>query len=87
MLVGRDEFEEMVEVVVEDIGVDQFLALTVHEADVHLAGVEIDSAIVFGRGGVILHMCNTWWCRKAPVDDSNVNAGSARYIPRPISLT
>src|SRR5262245_15108549 len=77
VLVGRDEVEEIVEVVVQDIGVNQFLALTVHEADVHLASVQVDSAIVFGLGGVILHTCNTWWCPKAPVDVTNVNAGSA----------
>jgi hypothetical protein len=42
--VGRDEFEEEVEVVVADVGVDQFLPLAIHEADVHLAGMEIEGA-------------------------------------------
>jgi hypothetical protein len=53
--IGGDEFEEELEVIVLDVGVDQFLALAVHDADVHLPGVEVDSAIVFGGGGVILH--------------------------------
>jgi len=48
VLVRLDEFEEVSEVVVLDVGVDQLLALAIHEADVHLAGMEIDSAIVFG---------------------------------------
>jgi hypothetical protein len=29
--------------------------LAIHDADVHLARVQIDSAIVLGSGGVILH--------------------------------
>ena len=37
------------------VGVDHFLDLPVHEADIHLARVQIDSAIVFGGRGVILH--------------------------------
>ena len=53
--IGRDEFEEEVEVIVFDVGVDEFFALPVHDADVHLAGVQIDSAVEFGGGGVILH--------------------------------
>jgi hypothetical protein len=53
--IGSDEFEEEVEVVVEDIGVDQFLSLAIHDADVHLAGVEVDSAIELGGGGVVFH--------------------------------
>src|SRR6266496_548983 len=55
VLVRRDELQEQVEVVVADVGVDQFLALAVHDADVHLARMEIDSAVELGRGGVILH--------------------------------
>ncbi len=55
VLVRLDELEEVLEVVVLDVGVDQFLALPIHEADVHLAGVQIDSAVELGRGGVILH--------------------------------
>jgi hypothetical protein len=34
--IGFDELEEELEVVVFDVGVDQFLALPVHDADVHL---------------------------------------------------
>ena len=39
-----------------DVAVEELFALAVHEADVHLVGVEVDSAVVFGGGGVILHM-------------------------------
>ena len=50
-----DEFEEELEVVVFDVGVDEFPAAAVHEADVHLPGMEVDSAIELCGGGVILH--------------------------------
>src|SRR5437879_2897700 len=50
------------EVVVLDVGVDPFLALPIHDADVHLAVMEIDSAIEFGGGGVILHTLLVTWC-------------------------
>jgi hypothetical protein len=53
--IGGDEFEEELEVVVLDVGVDEFPALAIHDADVHLPGMEIDSAIELGGGGVILH--------------------------------
>ena len=53
--IGGDELEEVLEVVVLDVGVDELLALAIHDADVHLPGVEIDSAVEFGGGGVILH--------------------------------
>ena len=53
--IGFDEFKEELEVVVFDIGVDQLLALPIHDADVHLAGMQIDSAVELGGGGVILH--------------------------------
>jgi hypothetical protein len=55
MLVGLDELEEELEVVVPDVGVDQLLAVAIHEADVHLVGMEVDSAVELGGGGVILH--------------------------------
>ena len=55
MLVRLDELEEEPEVVVLDVGVDPFLALPIHDADVHLAGMQIDSAVELGGGGVILH--------------------------------
>ena len=55
VLEGLDEFEEVSEVVVLDIGVDQLPALPIHDADVHLACVQIDSAVVFGRGCIIFH--------------------------------
>ena len=50
------------EVVVLDVGVDPFLALPIHDADVHLAVMEIDSAIEFGAGGVIVHTLLVTWC-------------------------
>ena len=53
--IGCDELEEEVEVIVPDVGVDELLAVPVHEADVHLMGVEVDSAVELCRGGVILH--------------------------------
>jgi len=57
VLVRFDQLQEEVEVVVKDVGVDQFLALPVHDADVHLARVQIDSAVVFSGGGVVFHLC------------------------------
>src|SRR5438552_17484162 len=57
------------EVVVLDVGVDPFLALPIHDADVHLAGMEIDSAIEFGAGGVILHTLLVTWCLRHRVID------------------
>jgi len=62
MLVRLDELEEELEVVVLDVGVDPFVALPIHDADVHLARVQIDSAIEFGGGGVILHTLLVTWC-------------------------
>ena len=43
--IGSDEFEEVVEVVMADIGVEEFFALSIHEAYVHLAGVQVDSQL------------------------------------------
>jgi len=43
--IRRDEFEEVGEVIVPDVGMDEFLAVPVHDADVHLAGMEINSAV------------------------------------------
>ena len=53
--IGRDEFEEIGEVVVFDVGVDELFAVAVHDADIHLAGVEINSAVELGGGGVVFH--------------------------------
>jgi hypothetical protein len=52
---GAEQVREFLEVVVFDVGVNALLALAIHDADVPLPGMEIDSAIVFGGGGVILH--------------------------------
>jgi len=57
VLVGFDALEEELEVVVFDVGVDQLFSLAVHDADVHLPCVEIDSAVELSGGGVILHNC------------------------------
>jgi hypothetical protein len=48
--IGFDQLEEVGEVVVLDVAVDQFLALAVPDADVHLVRVQINSAVVFGGG-------------------------------------
>lgn len=53
--VGGEEFEEEVEVVIANVGVDEDFAGPVHEADVHLAGMEINSAVEFGGGSIIFH--------------------------------
>ena len=53
--IGGDEFEEIGEVIVSDVGVDQDFAGAVHDADVHLAGMEINSAVEFSGGGVVFH--------------------------------
>ena len=55
MFVGFDELEEEGEIVVFDIAVNELFTLAVHDADIHLAGMEVDSAIELGGGGVILH--------------------------------
>ena len=53
--IGGDEFEEELEVVVADVGVDQFFAVPVHNADIHLAGMEVNSAVELGGGSVVFH--------------------------------
>ena len=53
--VGLDQLEEKGEVVVFDVGVDELFTLAIHDADIHLVGVQIDSAVELGGGGVILH--------------------------------
>ena len=53
--IRRDELEEVSEVIVPDVGVDELFTVPVHEADVHLAGMEVDSAVEFCGRGVILH--------------------------------
>jgi len=50
-----DELEEVSKVIVPDVGVNQFVAVPIHDADVHLAGMEVDSAVEFGGRGVVLH--------------------------------
>jgi len=57
MAIGREEFEEIIEVIVFDVGVDQFFALAIHDADVHLVGVKVDSAIELSGGCIVFHSC------------------------------
>jgi hypothetical protein len=66
--IGRDEFEEKREVIVFDVGVDQFFAGAFHDADIHLAGVQINSAVEFSGGRVILHSDHSVWGRETPVN-------------------
>ena len=42
-----------------DVGVDELLAIPVHDADVHLAGMQINSAVEFRSRGVVLHGCSS----------------------------
>jgi hypothetical protein len=55
VLVRLDQLEEIFEVIVQDVGVDQLLALAIHDADVHLPCMQIDSAVVFSGGCIIFH--------------------------------
>jgi len=64
--IGRDEFEEIGEVIVFDVGVDELFAVAVQHADIHLAGVEVDSAVELGGGGVILHGDHSMRGRETP---------------------
>jgi hypothetical protein len=85
VLIGFDQFEEEVEVVIFDVGVDQFFALSIHDADVHLACVKVDSAIELSGRSVILHMCNTSWLMDALSRPLIViYAGSVDRTPRPL---
>ena len=60
--VRSDEFEEVVEVVMADVGVKENFALAIHEADIHLAGVQVDSAVELSGGSVVFHSCsNSRW--------------------------
>jgi hypothetical protein len=65
--IGRNELEEIFEVIVPDVRVDEFFAGAVHDADVHLAGMEINSAVEFSGGGVILHSDHSLRGRETPV--------------------
>ena len=55
VLVRFNALEKISEVIVLDVGMDQLLALAIHHADIHLPGVEVDSAVEFCGGGIILH--------------------------------
>ena len=55
--VRRRQLQEVPEVVAVDVPVDQDLALEVQDAGVHLVRMQVDSAVVFRRRRVILHVC------------------------------
>ena len=80
--VRRDELEEVVEVIVPDVGVDELVAVPIHEADVHLMGVQINSAVELGGGRVILHSDHSLWGRETPVNAIGY-AGSVRIHSPP----
>src|SRR6185503_2142201 len=87
VLVRLDELEEVIEVVVLDIGVDQFFALAIHDADVHLTRMQIDSAVVFGRGSIIFHSSiQCWGVLRTPVNTVR-NAGRLHSPPLPLMIT
>ena len=69
--IGLDQLEEVSEVVVFDVGMDELLALAIHDADVHLASVQVDSAVELGGGCVVVHRCVIDWCCKVPVNVYN----------------
>ena len=50
-----DAFEEEGEVIVFDVGMDELVAVAVHDANVHLVGMEINSAVELGGRGVVFH--------------------------------
>ena len=66
--VRRDELEEEVEVIVPDVGMDELVAVAVHEADVPLAGMEINSAVELGGRGVVFHGCSMFMVDGRPTD-------------------
>jgi hypothetical protein len=65
--IGGDELEEEREVIVFNVGVDELFAVAVYDADIHLAGMQVDSAVELCGGGVILHSDHSLWGRKTPV--------------------
>jgi len=56
VLVRVAELEELLEVVVEGVGVSELFILSVHDADVHLTSVKVHSAVELFGGSIILHM-------------------------------
>ena len=48
--------EEELEVVVLDVHVQELVALRIHDADVHLTGMEVDAAVVLGCRSVEFHL-------------------------------
>jgi hypothetical protein len=64
--VRGDALEEVVEVVVLDVGVNELFAGSVHEADIHLPGMKTDSAVEFRGGDIILHTDLSRWSRETP---------------------
>ena len=61
--IRRHDLQKILEVIIFDVGVDQLLASPIHHADVHLACMEIDSAVEFCLCCVILHLeLLLLWC-------------------------
>ena len=50
-----NELEKESEVIVPNVGVNELFTGRIHEADVHLTCMQIDSAVEFGGGDIILH--------------------------------
>ena len=53
--IGSNELQEVSEVIVFDVGVDELFAVPIHEADIHLPGMEINSAVELGGRSVVFH--------------------------------
>jgi hypothetical protein len=45
-----------------NVGVDALFALAIHDADVHLVSVQVDSAVELRGGSVVLHVWSINWC-------------------------
>jgi len=51
-----DLLEEECEVVIFDIHVQELVALHIHDADIHLARVEVDTAVILGCRSIEFHL-------------------------------
>ena len=78
-----DQSQEVREVVAEDVGMDEFVAGAVHQADVHLSCMQIDSAVELSGGRVIFHRSFSSFLvmvlrERVPVDTATVVASAVR---------
>jgi hypothetical protein len=78
-----DQLEEELKVIVPHVGVDELSSLAIHHADVHLPGMEIDSAVELRRSAIILHLIIELIGVREDTGCSVVTAGSACDTPRP----